>query len=206
MDRMSHSGRLWRSDAQGRCSIDRYCQQRSNGHRSRALCSLTRPRKCSRGAIHTVYEDRRGASMARATACSTVGPAPSYGPGSSVWIVCVLWYVNRARIRPTTYLLRIVTRTSNVYESDCMQSPDEERGRQGSAILVGVVGSMPGLGQMPSAVVRGPWRVRCQGVGLSFSMSPSIGQLSDLGCMTLPRSARSAFEEANWMGALTRVP
>ena len=203
---MSHSGRLWQSHAQGRCSIDRRCQQRSNGHRSRALCSLTRPRKCcSMGAIHTVY-DRRGASMARATACSTVGPAPSYGPGSSVWIVCVLWYVNRARIRPTTYLLRIVTRTSNVYESDCMQSPDEERGRQGSAILVGVVGSMPGLGQMPSAVVRGPWRVRCQGVGLSFSMSPSIGQLSDLGCMTLPRSARSASDEANWPAALPRVP
>ena len=205
MDRMSHSGRLWGSHAQGRCSIDRRCQQRSNGHRSRALCSLTRPRKCSRGAIHTVY-DRRGASMARATASSTVGPAPSYGPGSSIWIVCVLWYVNRARIRPTTYLLHIVTRTSNVYESDCMQSPDEERGRQGSAILVGVVGSMPGLGQMPSAVVRGPWRVRCQGVGLSFSMSPSIGQLSDLGCMTLPRSPTSAFDEANWSAALTRVP
>ena len=128
--------------------------------------------------------------------------APSYGPGSSIWIVCVLWYVNRARIRPTTYLLHIVTRTSNVYESDCMQSPDEERGRQGSAILVGVVGSMPGLGQMPSAVVRGPWRVRCQGVGLSFSMSPSIGQLSDLGCMTLPRSATGASDEANWLGAL----
>ena len=128
MDRMSHSGRLWRSHAQGRCSIDGCCQQRSNEHRSRALFSLTRPRKCSMGAIHTVY-DRRGASMARATACSTVGPAPSYGPGSSIWIVYVLWYVNRARIRPTTYLLHIVTRTSNVYESDCMQSPDEERGR-----------------------------------------------------------------------------
>ena len=87
-----------------------------------------------------------------------------------------------------------------------MQSPDEESGRQGSAMLVDVAGSMPGLGQMTWVVIRGPWMARCQGARPLVSMSPSIGQLSDLGHTTLPRSARGASDEANWVGALTRVP